>query len=105
MRVGEESSWVCFDLRDGETNASINSIRENTSQERTLDTSNTVSVLVITHGVGEGDARWARGTLVSLVNVRSSKSRRFVVSDDVEEGYVLKTALVGSNSAWKVELT
>lgn len=55
MRVGEESSWISLNLSNIETSTGVNTICQDSSQERTLDTTNAVPELIITDGIWEGN--------------------------------------------------
>ena len=89
VRISEETRWVGFNLRDSEPGTGINSIGQNSSLEWALETADAIPVTVVANRVGEGNARWSRCTLQSLMNVCCCESRTHVFADDVEEGDIL----------------
>jgi hypothetical protein len=88
VRVRHERSGIRLDHADMEAFAGVLAINHDTSDERTLQTSNTVahrSVRADRFGVGKRDPRWSGSATSSFVNMRRCGSWGFEIALEVLE--------------------
>lgn len=72
VRISEEASWVCLDLRKGEALAGILSVDLDASlkwSNKAADGASELGVSLDWSWVWEGDSWWASGALDTLVDV------------------------------------
>lgn len=85
MNITKETSRVLFDLTNMESSTGIDSVSNNTSRERTGQTTDTLSDITLTRRVWERKSRRSRLAFSRFVDMGGSLGRGLVFTLEVEQ--------------------